>query len=177
LGLLIGIGSNLSSFDNVYLKTNNALQVFTYLPGGKWKPFEPSVRPAEAFVVKAAASTNWVTHFEISQPLKLDSFNRTPLAPRIDSHLPMVAGNAPAVTGTVNFANGAAQVNAPFVIAESGRGISGPDWKVELLLQTSSNFVSIAGPIGLEDGSLAGYFFDGTIPVAGMVAGESPPLR
>jgi hypothetical protein len=171
------LGLTLSPFDNIYVSTNNTLKVFTYLPGGNWHPFEPSLRVAESFIINASAPTNWITHFELTQPSKSDSFSRTPLAPRLDSRVPGVADNADAVTGTVNFANGAAQVNAPFVIAESGRGISGPDWKVELLLQTSSNFVSIAGPIGLEDGSLAGYFFAGSIPVAGMVAGESATFK
>jgi hypothetical protein len=62
------LGLRLSAFDNVYLNTNNTLKVFTYLPNGSWKPFEPDLRVAESFVVNAVAPTNWVIHFEVEHP-------------------------------------------------------------------------------------------------------------
>jgi hypothetical protein len=109
--------------------------------------------------------------------VKLNWFIAALVCPIIGWPVSAVADNADAVRGTINFANGAAQVNAPIVFAETGWGISGPDWRVELLLQTSSNLVSIAGPIGLESGSLAGYFFAGSIPVPGMTSGESAMFK
>jgi hypothetical protein len=51
---------HLSPFDNMYLWTNGALQVFTYLPGGIWKPFEPTLGLGQAFLVNASKPIDWV---------------------------------------------------------------------------------------------------------------------
>lgn len=59
------LGLRLSAFDNVYLLEEGALKVFTYLPNGTWRPFEPVVRLSGAFLINAAQATNWVMEFEI----------------------------------------------------------------------------------------------------------------
>jgi hypothetical protein len=81
------------------------------------------------------------------------------------------------ITGTVNFANAAALVDARVVLKGSGVGVSGADWKVQLLLQTSTNLVPIAGPFSFESGSLSGYFFTGSISVPGTAPGDSATFR
>ena len=59
------LGLRLNAFDNVYLLEEGALKVFTYLPDGTWRPFEPVVRLSEAFLINAAQATNWVMEVEI----------------------------------------------------------------------------------------------------------------
>jgi hypothetical protein len=54
------LGLHLSAFDNIYLWTNGALQVFTHLPDGGWKPFEPRLQLGQAFLVNASKAIHWV---------------------------------------------------------------------------------------------------------------------
>jgi hypothetical protein len=65
--------------------------------------------------------------------------------------------------GTLNFANGAAGVNAP-VTDSGGSRLSGPDWSATLLhLREEGEPVPVAGPVALGEGDLAGYFLGGTV--------------
>ena len=65
-----------------------------------------------------------------------------------------------AQTGTVNFANGAAGVDAPITHAP-GQAVEGPDWRAELLYLSGTNFVPVGERIPFETNTLAGYFFGG----------------
>lgn len=109
--------------------------------------------------------------------MKLKSYIAALIGPLAGAGILSASAGIDTVPGTVNFANGAAQLNAPVVFKESGLGVAGSDWKVELLFQTSSNLVSIAGPTAFETGSLAGYFFAGSIPVPGTIPGEFATFR
>jgi hypothetical protein len=79
--------------------------------------------------------------------------------------------------GTVNFANGAALLDAPVTFATTEKGLEGPDWGAELLLQLGSNLVHVAGPVSFETNTLAGYFFAGSVPVLGTKPGEVASFR
>jgi hypothetical protein len=79
--------------------------------------------------------------------------------------------------GTVNFANAAANLDAPVILHSSGAGAEGPEWQAELLVQSGSNFVSAAGPVGFETNEFAGYFFGGTANIPGRSAGETAVVK
>jgi len=79
--------------------------------------------------------------------------------------------------GAVNFANGAAGVNAPVMLKSTGQPLEGPNWRAQLLLrQSDSNFIQLATAL-FETGELAGYFFAGRIPVPGTKPGDSATLK
>ena len=59
------LGLRLAPFDNVYLVSNGVLNVFTYLPDGKWKPSEPDLQVAESFLVNAAGPLDWAVYFDL----------------------------------------------------------------------------------------------------------------
>jgi hypothetical protein len=79
--------------------------------------------------------------------------------------------------GTVNFANAAANLDAPVILQTTGAGAEGPGWQAELLIQSGSNFVSAAGPVPFETNELAGYFFGGTANIPGRSAGETAVFK
>ena len=77
-----------------------------------------------------------------------------------------------AAQGTVNFANGAAGVNAPVKLTTVGEPPEGPRWRAELLLVTGGGGVQRIGePVPLQTADLAGYFFGGLVTVPGIGAG------
>jgi hypothetical protein len=74
--------------------------------------------------------------------------------------------------GTVNFANGAADVNAPVDLAGAGEAPEGPQWQAELLLVNADGSAKRIGQaVPLQSGNLAGYFFAGLVVVPGVEAG------
>lgn len=75
-----------------------------------------------------------------------------------------------AQTGTVNFANGAAGVDAPITHAP-GQAVEGPDWRAELLYLSGTNFVPVGERIPFETNTLAGYFFGERVSVPGTQPG------
>src|SRR2546430_10804490 len=49
--------------------------------------------------------------------------------------------------GTVNFANGAAGVNAPVTTTPGATPVAGPDWQAELwMLETNGNWLRVSQP-------------------------------
>lgn len=78
--------------------------------------------------------------------------------------------------GTVNFANGAAGVDAPVLLANAA--LEGPEWQAELLLVSRGGALQRIGqPVFLETLDLAGYFFGGLVVVPGVEAGSEATLK
>lgn len=78
--------------------------------------------------------------------------------------------------GTVNFANDAAGVNAPVLLANAA--LEGPEWQAELLLVSRGGALQRVGqPVFLETFNLAGYFFGGLAVVPGVEAGSEATLK
>lgn len=83
-----------------------------------------------------------------------------------------------AAQGTLNFANGAAGVNAPVRLAGGGQSLEGARWKAELLLVSidgSTKRIGEAVPFQTSVG--AGYFFGGLVTVPGVEAAASATFR
>ena len=80
--------------------------------------------------------------------------------------------------GTLNFANGAAGVEAAVTFAESGSGVEGPEWQAQLLLVGADGTTRPVGEsVVFQSGSLGGYFFAGLVTVPDMEAGAQATFR
>lgn len=80
--------------------------------------------------------------------------------------------------GTINFANGAAGVNAPVKLEGSGQPLEGAGWKAELLLVSRDGSSKRMGePVPFQTGAVAGYFLGGLTVVSGVEAGASATFR
>ena len=99
------LGLRLNAFDNLYLLEGGGLKVFTYLPDGTWRPSEPVVQLADAFLINAAQATNWVVELDMSETIAAQKGEAGAPGERLDA------------AGTVNFANGAQGVDAPMRVA------------------------------------------------------------
>jgi hypothetical protein len=160
------LGLKLNSFDNVYLLRGGGLTVFTFLPNGTWNPFEPTVNSGEAFEIDAGQATNWVVHFEVNQTTPANS----------SSQIGAQAVNGQAGVGAVNFANGAAGVNAPIRFSNNTRP-TGPEWRAELWMRQGDNTFVKVKEVPFEAESLAGYFFGGAVPIAGSSPGDTATFK
>ena len=80
--------------------------------------------------------------------------------------------------GTVNFANGAAGVNAPVTATPSDTPVSGPDWQAELWMQdTNANWIRVSQPSPFLTQTAAGYFLAGSVTVPDVDAGQQVMFR
>ena len=76
--------------------------------------------------------------------------------------------------GTVNFANGAAGVNAPVMTASDNTSVEGPDWQAELWMQdTNANWIRVSQPVPFLTQPVAGYFLGGSAVKLAMALGRS----
>lgn len=88
----------------------------------------------------------------------------------------LLAVEAGAQLGTVNFANGAKGVDAPAQLAANNEKLSGPDWEAELLYLTDGSFVPV-GRVRFETNGMAGYFFGGSVGIHGSAPGEAASFK
>ncbi|MBX3743706.1 MAG: hypothetical protein KF833_00205 [Verrucomicrobiae bacterium] len=81
--------------------------------------------------------------------------------------------------GTVNFANGAAGVDAPVRLASTGERLAGERWTAELhRIEADGSSRRVLGPATLAPEGLAGgYFFGGMGEVEGSQPGEEVTLK
>jgi len=80
--------------------------------------------------------------------------------------------------GTVNFANGAADVNAPVTIFPGPTLVEGPDWQAELwMANTNGNWLRIGLPVPFLTNAVAGYFLGGLVTVPGVEPGQQATFR
>jgi hypothetical protein len=83
-----------------------------------------------------------------------------------------------AAQGTVNFANGAAGVNAPVILSGAASPPEAFRWQAELLLVGADGRTKRVGePALLQGDALAGYFFGGSVSVTGVGAGAEATFR
>ena len=79
--------------------------------------------------------------------------------------------------GTVNFANGAAGVNAPVTTAPGATPVAGPDWQAELwMLETNGNWLRVSQPVPFLAQAVAGYVLGGLVTVP-VEAGQQATFR
>ena len=79
--------------------------------------------------------------------------------------------------GTVNFANGAAGVNAPVLISPAKTPVQGPDWRADLwVADTNGDWTRISQPVPFLS-EPAGYFLGGSVLVTNANPGEQVTLR
>jgi hypothetical protein len=80
--------------------------------------------------------------------------------------------------GTVNFANGAAGVNAPVTDPTTGQPLQGAAWQAELLLVAADgSWAQIGGSVPFQTQAVAGYFLGGLVVVPGVEAGGEGTFR
>jgi len=83
-----------------------------------------------------------------------------------------------AAQGTVNFANGAAGVNAPVQPILNGAPVEGADWRAELLIVKADGSSKLIGqPATFEYAELAGYFFGGSVIVPRVEPGTTATFQ
>lgn len=106
------------------------------------------------------------------------NFFRQPMKTSILAVLLTVITWRATAQGTVNFANGAAGVNAPVKIAGVGQPREGTEWQAELLLLGNGGATQrIGDPAPLQTDALTGYFFGGAVSVPGLEPGANATFR
>src|SRR2546425_3972392 len=79
--------------------------------------------------------------------------------------------------GTVNFANGAAGVNAPVTTAPGATPVAGPDWQAEVwMLETNGNWLRVSQPVPFLGQAVGGDVLGGLV-TGPVEAGPQATLR
>ncbi len=64
--LTTDLGLKLAPFSQLYLYKSNSFQVYTFMPGERWAPTEPSVELADGFLIATSTATNWIVNLTVN---------------------------------------------------------------------------------------------------------------